>query len=75
MFFVRFEKVFSVKREKEEERFNPKNLGNRKLLWHGSRLSNYVGILSTGSENCFDLVFLFRSFFFPFRLLNAIVFR
>ena len=24
------------------------NLGNKMLLWHGSRLTNYVGILSKG---------------------------
>jgi hypothetical protein len=24
------------------------SLGNRKLLWHGSRLTNWVGILSQG---------------------------
>eukprot|EP01091_Cochliopodium_minus_P014939 TRINITY_DN5187_c0_g1_i4.p1 TRINITY_DN5187_c0_g1~~TRINITY_DN5187_c0_g1_i4.p1 ORF type:complete len:779 (+),score=279.26 TRINITY_DN5187_c0_g1_i4:52-2388(+) len=39
--------VFKVKKPGEEERFKT-DIGNRKLLWHGSRLSNYVGILSTG---------------------------
>ncbi len=38
--------VFKVEREGEDKKFNPKNLGNKKLLWHGSRFSNYVGILS-----------------------------
>lgn len=33
--------------ERENERFT-KDLGNRMLLWHGSRLTNYVGILSQG---------------------------
>ena len=28
--------------------FNPLKLGNRKLLWHGSRFSNFVGILTNG---------------------------
>ena len=28
--------------------YNPNNLGNKKLLWHGSRFSNFVGILSQG---------------------------
>merc|ERR1712226_283817 len=35
-------------REGEAERFNPENLGNRQLLWHGSRLTNWCGILSQG---------------------------
>ena len=39
---------FEIKRHEEEDVFNPKNLGNRKLLWHGSRFSNFVGILSQG---------------------------
>jgi hypothetical protein len=26
-----------------------KNIGNDLLLWHGSRLTNYVGIISQGS--------------------------
>ena len=33
--------------ERENERFM-KDIGNRMLLWHGSRLTNYVGILSQG---------------------------
>ncbi|KAE9552545.1 hypothetical protein FO519_004242 [Halicephalobus sp. NKZ332] len=39
--------VFKVSREEEEERFK-KDLGNVHLLWHGSRTSNYAGILSQG---------------------------
>ena len=39
---------FMVIREGELDRFNPKDLRNRKLLWHGSRFSNFVGILSQG---------------------------
>ncbi|KAF8386350.1 parp-1 [Pristionchus pacificus] len=39
--------VFCVARDGEGERFNAA-LGNRMLLWHGSRLSNFVGILSQG---------------------------
>jgi hypothetical protein len=27
-------------------------IGNRTLLWHGSRLTNYVGILSQGARCC-----------------------
>jgi len=41
--------IFEVKREGEGARFKPweKN-ENRQLLWHGSRLTNWVGILSQG---------------------------
>lgn len=38
--------VFKIKREGEAEKF--KNLDNRMLLWHGSRFSNFGGILSQG---------------------------
>ncbi|XP_064404222.1 poly [ADP-ribose] polymerase 2-like isoform X3 [Halichondria panicea] len=38
--------LFSVEREGEAEQFTDK--GNRKLLWHGSRITNWVGILSQG---------------------------
>ncbi|XP_043656906.1 poly [ADP-ribose] polymerase isoform X1 [Drosophila teissieri] len=41
--------VFKVSRQGEARRFKPfKKLHNRKLLWHGSRLTNFVGILSHG---------------------------
>ncbi|CAB9525008.1 polymerase 1 [Seminavis robusta] len=41
--------AFEVEREGEASRFVPsKSLGNRRLLWHGSRISNYSGILSQG---------------------------
>ncbi len=38
-------------RDGELERFTKigEPIGNRALLWHGSRLSNYVGILSRGT--------------------------
>ncbi|XP_058506677.1 poly [ADP-ribose] polymerase 2 [Solea solea] len=39
--------IFSVDREGESKNFLTK-LHNRTLLWHGSRLSNWVGILSQG---------------------------
>ncbi|XP_036452139.1 poly [ADP-ribose] polymerase 2 isoform X2 [Colossoma macropomum] len=39
--------VFSVDREGEKDHFLSQ-LHNRTLLWHGSRLSNWVGILSQG---------------------------
>lgn len=38
--------VFKLKRNGEDKIFNPDKLGNKKLLWHGSRFSNFVGILS-----------------------------
>ncbi|KAJ9595723.1 hypothetical protein L9F63_013086 [Diploptera punctata] len=41
--------AFKVKRHGEDKRFKPfRKLHNRKLLWHGSRLTNYAGILSQG---------------------------
>jgi len=42
--------VFRVDREGEEERYTKggKSSGNRQLLWHGSRLTNFVGIISQG---------------------------
>lgn len=41
--------VFKVSRQGEARRYKPfKKLHNRKLLWHGSRLTNFVGILSHG---------------------------
>ncbi|RXG61049.1 Poly [ADP-ribose] polymerase 1 [Armadillidium vulgare] len=44
---LELEEVFKVKRQGEEKRFKPfKKLHNRQLLWHGSRLTNFVGILS-----------------------------
>ncbi|XP_001604917.1 poly [ADP-ribose] polymerase isoform X2 [Nasonia vitripennis] len=43
------EDVFKVKRSGEESRFKPfEKLHNRKLLWHGSRVTNFGGILSQG---------------------------
>ncbi|XP_033838942.1 poly [ADP-ribose] polymerase 2 [Periophthalmus magnuspinnatus] len=41
------EDIFTVDRRGESENFL-KDLHNRTLLWHGSRLSNWVGILSQG---------------------------
>lgn len=41
--------VFKVKRHGEEKRHKPfRKLHNRKLLWHGSRKTNFAGILSQG---------------------------
>ncbi|KAI9257420.1 ankyrin repeat-containing domain protein [Sporodiniella umbellata] len=41
--------VFSVQREEEKSRFKPyENSPNRALLWHGSRIGNFMGILKQG---------------------------
>ncbi|XP_036398928.1 poly [ADP-ribose] polymerase 1-like [Megalops cyprinoides] len=43
------EEIFRVVREGEQQRFRPfQDLHNRQLLWHGSRTTNYAGILSQG---------------------------
>ncbi|XP_060180948.1 poly [ADP-ribose] polymerase 1 [Lycium barbarum] len=44
------EEVFSLEREGEFDKFKPhrEKLKDRMLLWHGSRLTNFVGILSQG---------------------------
>lgn len=39
---------FSIERDGEAAAFNPKKFGNKQLLWHGSRFSNYVGIITQG---------------------------
>lgn len=46
---LQVEEIFKVVRKGEERRFKPfKKLHNRQLLWHGSRVTNFVGILSHG---------------------------
>ncbi|CAK7346439.1 unnamed protein product [Dovyalis caffra] len=47
---LQLEEVFSLERKGEFDRFAPhrEKLKNRMLLWHGSRLTNFVGILSQG---------------------------
>nr|XP_019068687.1 poly [ADP-ribose] polymerase 1 isoform X2 [Solanum lycopersicum] len=44
------EEVFSLERKGEYDKFKPcrDKLKNKMLLWHGSRLTNFVGILSQG---------------------------
>ncbi|TFK29997.1 PARP-domain-containing protein [Coprinopsis marcescibilis] len=47
------EEIFRVKREEDEVRWDANGWGqwksnNRKLLWHGSRTTNFSGILSQG---------------------------
>eukprot|EP00730_Choanoeca_flexa_P002431 TRINITY_DN11049_c0_g2_i3.p1 TRINITY_DN11049_c0_g2~~TRINITY_DN11049_c0_g2_i3.p1 ORF type:complete len:900 (+),score=270.31 TRINITY_DN11049_c0_g2_i3:31-2700(+) len=46
---LELQELFRAERHGEDARFKPyANLHNRKLLWHGSRLSNWTGILSQG---------------------------
>jgi len=41
--------VFALRRKGESERFAPfETMANRQLLWHGSSISNFSGILSQG---------------------------
>lgn len=48
-FSLEVEDIFKISRKGEDRRYKPfKKLHNRQLLWHGSRLTNYVGILSHG---------------------------
>lgn len=43
------EQIFKVVRDGEDKRYKPfKKLHNRRLLWHGSRITNFAGILSQG---------------------------
>lgn len=46
---IKVKQIFEAARDEETKRFEPfaKN-PNRMLLWHGSRLTNWVGILSQG---------------------------
>ena len=46
---LEIEEIFKISRKGESKRFKPfKALPNRKLLWHGSRTTNFAGILSQG---------------------------
>lgn len=46
---LEIEDIFKINRHNEDKRYKPfKKLHNRKLLWHGSRLTNFAGILSHG---------------------------
>ncbi|KAF9608108.1 hypothetical protein IFM89_006035 [Coptis chinensis] len=47
---LELEDVFTLEREGEFDQFMPyrEKLQNKMLLWHGSRLTNFVGILSQG---------------------------
>jgi poly [ADP-ribose] polymerase 2/3/4 len=43
---MQIEDIFEVEKENEKELFN--DLGNKMLLWHGSCLTNFAGIISQG---------------------------
>lgn len=46
---LKINKIYEINRAGENERYQKcKDYGNRQLLWHGSRLTNYVGIISQG---------------------------
>ncbi|XP_076760551.1 poly-(ADP-ribose) polymerase [Xylocopa sonorina] len=46
---LEIEDLFVIKRQGEDSRYKPfKKLPNKKLLWHGSRTTNFAGILSQG---------------------------
>jgi len=49
MFKLEIQDIFKIERKGEAKRFKPfKKMHNRQLLWHGSRTTNYAGILSQG---------------------------
>ncbi|XP_053378443.1 poly [ADP-ribose] polymerase 1-like [Mercenaria mercenaria] len=49
MYELEVEEIWKIKREGEYGRYKPfRDLHNRKLLWHGSRVTNFGGILSQG---------------------------
>ncbi|CAF3086119.1 unnamed protein product [Rotaria sp. Silwood2] len=43
---MEIEHIFKVERDNENQAF--KDVGNKMLLWHGSRLTNFAGIMSQG---------------------------
>lgn len=46
---IELEGIYEVEREGEVERFAPyAKMPHHRLLWHGSRITNYIGILSQG---------------------------
>ena len=46
MYKLKLLEVYKAEKKSELEKF--KDCGNRMLLWHGSRLTNWAGILSQG---------------------------
>lgn len=48
-YYLEVVNIFKVQRNGERKRFEPfAKMANRKMLWHGSRTTNFVGILSHG---------------------------
>lgn len=47
-FSLEVQNVFAVERHSERAKFVPFRVLERRLLWHGTRLTNFVGILSQG---------------------------
>lgn len=45
---VKVHAIYRLSRGGEEERVQELNLENRMLLWHGSRVPNFISILSRG---------------------------
>lgn len=46
---LKIDKVFEINRHGEDQRYKPfNNFKNKKLLWHGSRLTNFAGIFTNG---------------------------
>ena len=45
---LELEQAYDISREGEKAAFTGAAVGNRALLWHGSRLTNWCGILSQG---------------------------
>lgn len=81
---LEIEDVFKICRDGEDTHFDKfRSLHNRKLLWHGSRLTNFAGILSQGlriappEAPSTGYMVLFSSFFlflYDFIYLNLILF-
>lgn len=48
-FKLEVEEIFKISRNGEATRYAPfQNIANRYLLWHGSKITNFVGILTKG---------------------------
>ncbi|KAF3422106.1 hypothetical protein E2986_01385 [Frieseomelitta varia] len=49
LYELEIEEIFVIKRQGEDTRYKPfRKLPNKKLLWHGSRTTNFAGILAQG---------------------------
>ena len=48
-FTIKLDKIYEIERAIEKVRYYPfQSLFNKRLLWHGSRITNFVGIFSQG---------------------------